>query len=212
MLMQSLNVRDQTLALLPERALHWRERDCLVVADLRIATPNSAQDPIAAVDELEGDLARLDEALRTTQSRQLVVLGDLIPPNTMPSLDAIDRFAAWRVATRAEIVLVRSHEAPVQRDFVTSFHIQSVALPLEWGPLLLAAAPALSRDAYTLSGALAPVIDVVDENVSRTLPCFHFGPRIGLLPAFSKAARSTRMYREEPDRVFTIDGPHVDPF
>ena len=42
-----------------------------------------------------------------------------------------------------------------------------------------------------------------------TLPCFHFGPQLGILPAFGEFTGTALMRREEGDRVYAIAGERV---
>jgi hypothetical protein len=46
---------------------------------------------------------------------------------------------------------------------------------------------------------------------AETLPCFHFGPEIGVLPAFGGFTGSRRVRPRRGDRVFVVAGGEVLP-
>ncbi len=92
-------------------------------------------------------------------------------------------------------------------------------LPLEWrarypklgveelnGPFVLI------PEAYTLAGGVRPGIAVRGRaGQSVCLPCFYFGPRAGILPAFSLAAETAEIHPAPGDRVYAIAGGEVLP-
>ncbi len=67
-------------------------------------------------------------------------------------------------------------------------------------------------DGYTLAGHVRPGIAVRGRaGQSVLLPCFCFGPRAGILPAFSPAAETAEIHPAAEDRVFAIAGGEVLP-
>ena len=60
--------------------------------------------------------------------------------------------------------------------------------------------PAPVAGRYALAGHLHPTL-AVD---SMRLPCFHFGPRIGVLPAFSAFTRGIPMSVDRGDSVLVV--------
>ncbi|RZW19112.1 MAG: DEAD/DEAH box helicase, partial [Desulfobulbaceae bacterium] len=69
----------QTLQLMPERSVFWREKNILLAADLHLGkegTFRSAGIPLPEGPSVE-TLDRLDQALARSGATRLVVLGDL---------------------------------------------------------------------------------------------------------------------------------------
>lgn len=67
-------------------------------------------------------------------------------------------------------------------------------------------------EGYRLAGHVHPAIGVRGRagNFTR-LPCFCFGPRVGILPAFSLAAKTAEIHPAAEDRVYAIAGGEVLP-
>ncbi|HEX2225031.1 MAG TPA: DEAD/DEAH box helicase, partial [Thermoanaerobaculia bacterium] len=66
--------------------------------------------------------------------------------------------------------------------------------------------------AYALAGHLHP--GVIVEGLGRQrerLPCFLFGPRSGLLPAFGDFTGSARVRPKRGDRLYALAGDEVVP-
>ena len=67
-------------------------------------------------------------------------------------------------------------------------------------------------EGYTLAGRVRPAIAVRGRaGQSMRLPCFFFGPRVGILPAFSPAAETAEIHPAAEDRVYAIAGGEVLP-
>ena len=90
--------------------------------------------------------------------------------------------------------------------------------PPEWGvqcvdePFALACAPGLAlchhpaprAGAYVLAGHRHPCTSVGRGIDRLRLPCFHFGERIGVLPAFGVFTGMHPIERAAGDRVFVV--------
>jgi metallophosphoesterase superfamily enzyme len=65
-------------------------------------------------------------------------------------------------------------------------------------------------EGYVLAGHVHPCVRVGGHGFdSLRLPCFHFGARVGVLPAFGEFTGSHVLPREEGDRVFAITEQRV---
>ena len=61
-----------------------------------------------------------------------------------------------------------------------------------------------------LAGHIHPAAVVAGRGGDRLrLPCFHFGPRVGVLPAFGAFTGMLVMPRKVGDRVYVIGGDTV---
>lgn len=173
------------LELLPERALFWPEAQTLFIADLHVGKVETFQRHGIALPSEAGvaDLARLDHLLARLTPRRLWVLGDLIH----------DRAA---LAVPGVAALAQRHPA-VSLHLIRGNHDRHLpALPAAWrfechgegfrlGPFVLQHQPNPAAEAYQLAGHLHPVVRVSSRADALRLPCFQFGPRAGLLPAFT---------------------------
>src|SRR5215470_20061146 len=104
MLDHTLDIRGETLTLLPERAVYWPRTETLFIADLHIgkaATYRSLAVPIPE-GTMQADLVRLSNALTRTNAKQLIILGDLLHSARGRDEITLETFTQWRTS-HAEI-------------------------------------------------------------------------------------------------------------
>lgn len=183
----------ETIALLPERALHWPARQALLVADLHWgkAAALRAQSLPLPGGSTTADLARLDRALQRTGAAELLILGDLFHAKDGKARATLAALAAWRARHPAlRITLVRGNHDLHAGDPPPELGITCVDAPMRDGPFALQHHPEPDpAGAYVLAGHLHPVATLHGRGRDRVrLPCFHFGRRLGILPAFSSLA------------------------
>ena len=77
--------------------------------------------------------------------------------------------------------------------------------PLALDGLALAHHPAARAGAYVLAGHLHPCVWIGGRAFDRLrLPCFHFGERVGVLPAFGGFTGMHPIRALDGDRVFAV--------
>jgi len=200
--------------LLPDRALHLPEHDSVLVADLhwgKAAAFRAANVPVPT-GTTASDLARLTRVLHETRATQLVVLGDLLHAKSGRQSGTLDAIAAWRTAHPAlRIVLVRGNHDAHAGDPPPSLEIDCVDAPWILGPFACAHHPDESDAGYVLAGHLHPHVSLGGRGRQRVkLPCFAFGLRVGLLPAFAEFTGTGAFRARGDERLFAIaDGAVV---
>jgi len=204
-------LRGEQMVLMPQRALWWPGRETLVVADVHLGkseTYRALGVPIPAGIG-EESLARLAALTAVTGARRLVILGDLVHSAAALSAPVRSAVAAVRSDLPERVVLVRgNHEAAIER-LPAEWAVEEVDAPLDAEPFALLHHPAGVRGRYALAGHLHPTFAVAAIGSTGAggglrCPCFHFGPRIGVLPAFSAFTRGVPMLIEQGDSVFVI--------
>ncbi|MFK7741332.1 MAG: ligase-associated DNA damage response endonuclease PdeM [Planctomycetota bacterium] len=209
----SFALRGVELQLLPERAVFVPGFDALLVADLHVGKAEAFQRRGVPVPSGVGDddLARLSALIERTHARQLWVLGDLVH----------DRDAAQ---TAGLAVLRRGHR-DVEFHVVRGNHDRHLAqLPSAWGfeehedfaalgPFALRHEPVAEFSdqpdgLYTLCGHLHPMAKLRGAGDELLLPCFQFGDRIGLLPAFTSWSSGVRVDVRD-GQTFVVAGDTV---
>ena len=135
----------EEVLLLAERALFWPRTATLVAADLhwgKAATFRASGIPIPA-GSTSDDLARLDAALLRTETRRLIVLGDLFHARAgrvaAATLSALRRWRALRSAL--EITLVRGNHDRHAGDPPSDLRINCFDAPAFVPPRLLEVPP-----------------------------------------------------------------------
>lgn len=180
----------ETLWLLPQLAVYWPARRTLLVADVHLgkaAAFRALGQPVPA-GTTRGTLARLDEALALTQARRLVVLGDLVHARQSRAALGAATLREWRARQAGlECVLIRGNHDVAAGDPPDWLGFAVRPEPLVEGPFALCHAPREAPGAYVLAGHVHPVRMLRGPGRdSVRLPCFEFGPRGAVLPAFGE--------------------------
>jgi DNA ligase-associated metallophosphoesterase len=196
----------ERLCLLPQRAVFLPEHGALLVADAHIGKAVSFRRlgvPVPA-GTTEAGLQRLSEALDQTQAQHLIFLGDLLHSARSRSAGTVAAVAHWR-ASRASLrlTLVRGNHDLHAGDPPADWGVQCVDEPLHLGGLALRHHPEALQGAYVLAGHVHPSAVLGGRAHQRLrLPCFHFGPQVGVLPAFGEFTGSHSLPRGPQDRVY----------
>lgn len=197
-------LRGEQVLLLPQRALWWPGRETLVVADVHLGKSEAYRAlgvpiPAGIAEEASARLAALTTA---TAARRLLILGDLVHSAAALSTPLRSALTAVRPGLPERIVLVRgNHDVAIKR-LPAEWSIEAVDAPFDEEPFAFLHHPAGVRGRYALAGHLHPTYAV--GSAGLRCPCFHFGPRIGVLPAFSAFTRGVPMCLEHGDSAFMI--------
>jgi DNA ligase-associated metallophosphoesterase len=200
-----------TLRLLAQRAAYWPDAGLLLVADVHLGKAQSFRRLGVPVPSgtTAAALARLDECIEETGARGIVFLGDLIHAARSRSPAVWAAVAAWRDRhPDLALTLVRGNHDRHAGDPPPEWRVQCVEEPWQPDPqcpLRLAHHPDPVPGAYVLAGHVHPAIRLGGRAHDRLrLPCFHFGPAVGLLPAFGGFTGAHVVARGPQDRVFVV--------
>lgn len=201
-------VSGEQLVLLPDRALWIPERRLVIVADLhwgKAAAFRAAFVPVPT-GTTASDLARLSRVLHDTAAMTLIVLGDLLHARAGRHADTLATIAAWRERhADVAISLVRGNHDAHAGDPPASLRIDCVDAPYAIGSLIGVHEPEERPEGYVLAGHLHPCVSVRGRGRQHAkLAAFVFGPRVGVLPAFSSFTGTGMYQRSEQDRLFVI--------
>ncbi len=197
-----------TVDLLPDKALHLPDSRTLIVADVHWGKAASFR--VLGVPVPHGTtrtgLDRLDSLLTQTGATALLVLGDLIHARAGMQPQTIEALEQWRDARRdLPITLVRGNHDYRAGDPPASLNIRCVDAPLYVGPFALHHHPTEDPAGYVLAGHVHPVAQLRGRARQKvTLPCFAFGERGGLLPAFGEFTGGAVIDQRNFARTFVI--------
>ncbi|MCU0685771.1 MAG: ligase-associated DNA damage response endonuclease PdeM [Polyangiaceae bacterium] len=202
----AVNVAGEALTLLAERAIFWAAREALLVADLHWGkTETFRAHGIALPDgTLGGDLGRLASALDRTAARRVIVLGDLVHHATGITPALIEQIAAFRRRRAVEFWLVRGNHDKHSIVFPEAWGVRIIEHELADGPFLLRHEPVPAAGRYVWAGHLHPQVRLVGRGDALTLPCFHLGRDVGVLPAFSEFTGGLLVRRRPGERTFAL--------
>ena len=213
---------DQTLTLLPERAIFWQEKRYLLLSDTHLGKAGHFRKHGAPIPRaVHGkDLAMLTDLVQRWSPAALVILGDLF--HSALNNEWLD-FEQWlRHYPHLPVVLVKGNHDILPE--VVYEHPNLTVHPEAWevGPFLLTHQPTVEpvlhrgglhfprlndhdQQLYNLAGHIHPGVRVnLGMGQQIKLPCFYFTPRIGLLPAFGQFTGCATMRSGVSDTVFAV--------
>lgn len=211
----TIHVGGQTLALLPQRAVYWREEATLFVADVHLGKPDAfvqAGIPMPTRINL-ADLDRLLAVVRQTGARHLVILGDFLHARASLSPGVVDALAAWReeCASVAVTLVAGNHDqhaGPPPDSLEIAWCDESAMGPFRC--LHIPPEAHAPDESITLCGHLHPYAVVAGKmREAVRLPCFHLSPRQLVLPAFGRFTGGYTVTRRPGERIFVIAGETV---
>jgi DNA ligase-associated metallophosphoesterase len=186
----TVEIRGETVVLMGERAVFWQRTGTLLVADPhfgKAAAFRAAGVPVPRGTTTE-TLQRLDAAMHRTGAQRVIFLGDFLHAREGRAPETLRAINEWR-ATRAdvEMVLVRGNHDKKSGDPPQELNIGCVEGPLRDAPFEFAHHPSVSNDGYVLCGHIHPGVRLTGPGRERSrLPCFWFGERTAVLPAFGE--------------------------
>jgi DNA ligase-associated metallophosphoesterase len=202
-----VQVAGETLVLFPERAAWWARARTLLVADPhfgKAATFRSLGVPVprgTTADALE----RLAALLRRVEVRRILFLGDFLHARRGRSERTLGAVAHWRQAHPDVVMTIVRGNHDREAGDVPGIGIEGVDAPLVERPFVFAHVPALDDEGYVIAGHLHPGADLVGAGRQHVrLPCFWFGSRTAVFPAFGDFTGLWPVSPERGDRVFVI--------
>ena len=209
----TLQVAGNTLMLLPEKVIFLPECHTLLVADAHIGKATSFRQlgvpvPAGTTGETLSVLTRLIQRL---DAKRIVFLGDFLHSARSLAPDTLAAVLRWRELHRAvELTLVRGNHDDHAGDPPAVLDIQPVDEPLLLRGLALSHHPRAMADAYVLAGHLHPCISAGGRAHDwHRLPCFWFGARVGVLPAFGAFTGMQTVRPTLGERVFVVGADRV---
>ena len=200
---------EQSFLLLPQKAVFWQEEKILVVADVHLGKVGHFRKAgIAIPRSLEQeDLSMLSDLIHLYQPEKILFLGDLFHSDHNNDWDWL---VLWRdLFKNVEMILVKgNHDIIADKFYLDSGFSLHDTYPL--GPFLFIHAPLplkklQDESSYIVSGHIHPGVKLRGKGrQALTLPCFHFGTRQAILPAFGKFTGRFCLDCDESDRIFGV--------
>lgn len=210
-----IDIRGERLVLLSERAAFRPARGTLLVADPHFGKGAAFRALGVAVPggTTAATLERLARALERTGARRVVFLGDFFHARGGRAAGTLDTLARWRESHASlELMLVRGNHDLHAGDPPPELGIEACDGPCPEPPFAYAHHPVDSPAGYVLAGHLHPSVTLRGTGRQRQrLPCFHFGARCGVLPAFGEFTGTAEVRVREGDRLYVVAEGEVIP-
>lgn len=201
----------QTLLLSSLKAIYWKETGSLLLADVHLGKAGHFRKAgIPLPSEIHrNDLKRLDQLIARYQPEKLLLLGDLF--HSDKNAEWSD-FLQWRKGNSAvAISLILGNHDVIPARYYTDIDI-AVMEKLSLGPFTLTHHPSASPLTYNIAGHIHPGVHLKGRSRQcLKLPCFYFGKRGGLLPAFGNFTGQTVISMSRGDKIFAITPKAVMP-
>jgi DNA ligase-associated metallophosphoesterase len=201
-------IAGERVVLMPERALFRPATGQLLIADAhwgKAATFRAAGIAVPGGTTAEG-LERMDSALAYTGAREIVFLGDLFHARQGKSAAVLAAVRAWRARHPAlRLVLVRGNHDRGAGDPPLDLGFDVVDPPRPSPPFVYAHHPDPHPGGYVLAGHVHPAVVLRGPGRMRErLPCFHFGARVGVLPAFGAFTGTANVTPQPGDHLYVV--------
>lgn len=204
--------KDQQLWLLPEKAVFWEEEKALVLSDLHLGkSGHFRKSGIATPPGIyKKDMQQLVSLIQQYRPSQLIIVGDLFHSEENKELGL---FLKWRNDFPGlKIQLIQGNHDILGVDWYKQAGVTVFAdEPLLLGPFAfmhdyshLEQYPAMA-DAYCITGHIHPGIMIKGSGKQGLrFPCFYFGEKHAILPAFGQFTGLAIIKPGKNDKVFPI--------
>jgi len=198
----------EKLLLLPEKGVFWPRESTLLVADLHLGKAAAFRRSGIAVPETTTlhDLQRLETMLLETGSRRLVILGDFFHAAAGRQPAMMEAVRAWcGQSGRPQILLVPGNHDRKAGPPPEGWNLKSADPEWKAPPFLFCHEPREETGYHVLSGHVHPAISLRDRFGSGLrAPCFCFGKRRAILPAFGSFTGMHNVQPAPEERIFAV--------
>lgn len=208
-------LHDQTFWLSPERTMFWEEQKTLIVADLHLGkTGHFRRSGIAVPHAIYmADLQRLVSIIFSCKAERMIVVGDLTHSSENRELDM---FLNWRNDfSSLQVDLVKGNHDILNdnwysRASVSVHQKELVSQGFRFHHGDQQETEEKTEHLYTFSGHVHPGI-ILRGNGKQylRLPCFYFGHKQGILPAFSHFTGTYTVNPEQGETVYALAGKEL---
>lgn len=189
------------------RVLFWEQQNALLLADAHLGkTGHFRKEGIGIPQDVyQKDLHRLFDCIHFFQTKHVWIIGDLFHSHGNKELDL---FLKWRKDfKKIEFHLVKGNHDILPKQWYEDANIQLHAKEVVIGNIELTHDPKdyVDPEKYSLSGHVHP--GVLIKGLGRQklrFPCFYFGQKQGLLPAFGEFTGLFTIETESNDKCFAI--------
>ena len=201
-----------------DRTVYWEDEKALIVSDLHFGKTGHFRKsgiPVPPTVYRE-DLQRLIAQIQYFQPAELIVVGDMFHSHANKELEL---FLKWRSdLSDINIKLIRGNHDILEENWYKKAGIQlsSRNLSMHQFHFVHDISDQLNRkegyienisghSSYFFSGHLHPGIRIQGSGrQSLCFPCFYFGKKYAVLPAFSRFTGVTLIYPDVEEEVFAI--------
>ncbi|WP_417589663.1 ligase-associated DNA damage response endonuclease PdeM [Owenweeksia hongkongensis] len=200
---------NQTLQLLPEKAIYWEEQDALLIADPHFGKVTHFRKAGMAIPKqvAHKNLNTLQQLITGYKPEKVIFLGDLF--HSEMNTEWLKFKELLLEFPNVEFTLIQGNHDILHRHSYDNTTMR-VVRELNLEPYNFTHEPEEHPSLYNLSGHLHPGVRMQGKGrQSMRLPCFYFGKKNGVLPAFGEFTGLHIMSPKKDDHIFIISGKVV---
>lgn len=203
----------QDLYLTPQKAIFWKNKEILIVSDLHFGKAGHFRKAGIAVPTFvhDNDFETLDLLIEQYKPSSLIFLGDLFHSDLNNQWKDLEEWINRHKNLPVHLVKGNHDILPTAFYEFPNVEIHKESLIME--PFIFTHIPlehTENPDLYNLSGHIHPAVTLKGKaKQSIKLPCFYFGKKSGLLPAFGKFTGNSLLNIKKEDLVYVITGKSV---
>lgn len=207
----TIDFQAHALTLLPERALVWRQKRMLVLADLHLGKSATfrARGIAVPAGTTARDLARLSDLVRSLDIQTLLIVGDLL--HAQESEASIPLLRSWRDqhAGLDVAIVLGNHDRHVDKVAITSVLRVCDGLHEEGG-ICFSHVPVEHPTMPTICGHIHPTVRLRDFDGSGVnVPCFVVDPMQIVLPSFGSFTGGSRVLEAKDRQCYAVAAGRV---
>jgi uncharacterized protein len=209
----TVDIDGHALVLSAERAAFDPQLNSLFIADAHFG--KDAVFRARGIPVPEGStaqtLARIDALIGMHRPESIVFLGDLLHARESHAVSTLAALSEWRSRhPRMRLLLVEGNHDRHAGAPPAVLDVATAQEPYRWGPWALCHYPQVVEGAYALAGHEHPVYRLATRLDRARLPCFRFGSRAGVLPAFGSFTGGFEVNETAlGERIFVVAGDRV---
>ncbi len=207
---EHVEILGQDFILIPEKAIYWKQQDALLIADLHFGKITHFRKAGIAVPDGAAfkNFKRLQTLLNNYPCHKVIFLGDLFHSElnsewlAFKGLIQNNPTISFHLITGNHDIL---HNSSYYNTGIVVHHEV-----MELHPIILSHEPLADTELYNLAGHIHPGVRILGgARQSLRLPCFYFGRKGGILPAFGEFTGLYIVHPKKDDKVFVIAGDKV---
>ena len=202
-----ITFRNVLMQLLPEKALYLPQQASLWIADPHFGKVSHFRKAGIAVPARAGEenLRVLKELLERHQPREVIFLGDLFHSGYNAEWPQL--LHLLQSYPHTQFILVKGNH-----DILHQWHYQSLTVCKQWhlnDAFTLTHHPE-NTEAYNVCGHLHPGVKLQGKGRQQLrLPCFYFGEKGAVLPAFGQFTGLHFLQPQPRDKIYVCTGQKV---
>lgn len=202
-------IKGEELLLSAEKAIFWPSKQALLITDLHLGKTNHLRKggyPLTIHSQF-ATLEKLRRLIDQFDVKSILFLGDLFHSTLNNEWREFERFR--QEFQNIHFTLIKGNHDIIDEKIYRKIGIETVE-QVKMGPFLLSHEPIINTESYNLYGHIHPGIVLKGKGrMYNKLPCFYFGPKYGILPAFGTLTGLAKIKIEKSAKVFGVIYPEV---